>query len=81
MSVASVEQIIYGQATDNFRRYPNAAMEHLSFSLLHSNYSKTLDLTCKSKRDFDLWTKGLEKLLENEKQRFVLCVLLASFVT
>lgn len=69
VALSSVSEIIYGQATDNFRRYPNAAMAHLSFSLLHTNLSKTLDLTCKSQREFDVWTKGIEKLLENEKQR------------
>jgi len=44
-------------------------LEHLSFSLVHSNGQKTLDLTCKDEFEFDHWITGLKAIFHHFKNR------------
>lgn len=55
-------QLRYGQETEVFRRHPEPARCHLSFSLIYSEEGeqRTLDLTCETERDFEYWYFGLK---------------------
>jgi len=50
-----------GQNTPNFKRNPIPQYESCSFSLLYSG--RSLDIVCKDKREFDVWTTGLQALM------------------
>jgi hypothetical protein len=45
-------EIKTGQRSDTFRKYPIPALEHLSFSIYYDK--RTLDITCKDEKEFDL---------------------------
>lgn len=62
----NVIDIVYGQRTDNFLDYPIPSLEHLSFSLIHTQ--GTLDLTCRDEREYDLWLIGLKALNFHNKE-------------
>jgi hypothetical protein len=55
-------QVVQGQTTEVFKRYPEPARSSMSFSLLyHSGGSlRSLDLTCETPYEFDLWFKGIQ---------------------
>ena len=55
-----------GQKTDNFMYYPIPSLEHLSFSIIHTQ--GTLDLTCRDEREYDLWLIGLKALNFRNKE-------------
>ena len=51
-----------GQSTENFRRHPLPNLARASFSLLYTDTDqsvRTLDLTCRSQQEFELWYWGL----------------------
>ena len=55
-------QVAPGQKTENFRRHPLPDLARASFSLLYTDADqsvRTLDLTCRSQQDFELWYWGL----------------------
>ena len=56
----NILEIVAGQKTQNFEDYPIPSLQHLSFSIIHTN--GTLDLTCRDEREFDLWMIGLKAL-------------------
>ena len=55
-------QLRYGQETEVFKRYPEPARSHLSFSLIYTEEGeqRTLDMTCDSERDFEYWYFGIK---------------------
>lgn len=57
-------QVVLGQTTENFRRYPNPSFRQLSFSLLYTDKDdgapRTLDLTAHDSQTFELWVHGLQ---------------------
>jgi len=57
-----VDKLQLGQATSNFARHPTPELARHSFSLLYGK--KTLDLIAKDSNEYEMWTRGLEKLLE-----------------
>ena len=61
-NLSAISQLRYGQETEVFRRYPEPARSHLSFSLIYSEEGeqRTLDLTCDSERDFEYWYFGIK---------------------
>lgn len=65
VSFDSIQDIVVGQSSDKFVRYPLPMLEEFSFSIyyLHkSGETYTLDITCKDSREFDLWLIGLKAL-------------------
>eukprot|EP01083_Nonionella_stella_P091536 255965_1 len=70
--LADVDELMEGQCTDAFARYPNERMAPLSFSLVYSERTRTLDVTCLSAFEWELWTRGLRVLMENAKQHYCL---------
>lgn len=61
----NISEVKLGQLTENFINYPIPALEHLSFSLIHSK--GTLDLTCRDEREFDFWVLGFKAIISNYK--------------
>ena len=57
----NVTEVKIGQTTESFINYPIPALEHLSFSLVHSK--GTLDLTCRDEREYDFWVLGFKAIL------------------
>lgn len=56
-------QVVKGQVTEIFKRHPLPYMAHASFSLLYTDLdasSRTLDLTCRTEQEFELWFWGLQ---------------------
>ena len=55
-------QLVWGQETETFRRYPEPARAHLSFSVMYNEDGSTrsLDLTCETDRDFEYWYFGIK---------------------
>jgi len=54
-------QLISGQTTESFKRYPNSSYVRLSFSLIYwSKEERTLDLTANDDQTFELWFCGLQ---------------------
>lgn len=65
ISFESIVNIVKGQTSSNFKRYPLKMLEDFSFSIYFrdkSNETRTLDLTCKDEREFDLWMIALKAL-------------------
>ncbi|KAG0614466.1 hypothetical protein M758_6G179200 [Ceratodon purpureus] len=57
--LSTVSRIIPGQRTPVFQRYPRPEKEYQSFSLIHSNEERSLDLICKDKDEAEVWFVGL----------------------
>lgn len=58
--------MIKGQATETFKRHPLPHMAHASFSLIYRDLdlsSRTLDLTCRTEQEFELWYWGIQVTL------------------
>ena len=56
-------QVVAGQTTESFKRYPNSSYVRLSFSLIYSSKEgapRTLDLTANDEQAFELWFCGLQ---------------------
>ena len=49
--IENCSEIVLGQKTETFLNYPIPALDHLSFSIIHSK--GTLDLTCRDEREYD----------------------------
>ena len=64
VSFENITEIVIGQHSDNFLRYPLKMLEEYSFSVIYTRENKTfsLDITCKDEREFDLWLIGLKAL-------------------
>ena len=65
IDLRKVTNVVVGQKTEKFQKYPLPALSHLSFSIFY-NISKdqedSLDLTCKDELEFDLWVTGIRAL-------------------
>lgn len=64
-------QIIAGQTTESFKRYPNSSYVRLSFSLIYSSKEgtpRTLDLTANDDQSFELWFCGLQVCLAKQSR-------------
>ena len=64
--LSNINEIKIGQLTETFINYPVPALEHLSFSLIHTK--GTLDLTCRDEREFDFWVIGFKAILFSNKE-------------
>lgn len=64
VSLDSIEDLVIGQTSENFIRYPLKMLEEFSFSIYYQRDGKTntLDITCKDEREFDLWVIGIKAL-------------------
>jgi hypothetical protein len=60
--ISEVTEILYGQKSQIFKNRPVPGYEALSFSLIYSN--RTLDIVCKDKREYKVWTVALKALME-----------------
>ncbi|KAB1220876.1 Ultraviolet-B receptor UVR8 [Morella rubra] len=65
LKLASVSRIIPGQRTAVFQRYLRPEKDYLSFSLIHNNGKRSLDLICKDKVEAEVWIAGLEALISS----------------
>lgn len=65
VNVPSISDITIGQISETFYQHPLKKLEDLSFSIYYTNkdnQSKTLDITCKDEKEFDLWVIGIKAL-------------------
>jgi hypothetical protein len=64
IDLRKITHISIGQKTKKFKKYPQPALAHLSFSVhfKHKKKEDTLDLTCKDELEFDLWVTGIRAL-------------------
>jgi hypothetical protein len=65
VAISSISDLIIGQKSENFIRYPLKMLEEFSFSIFYKSSDgeeRTLDLTCKDEREFDLWVIGVKAL-------------------
>ena len=57
-------QVVAGQTTETFRRHPMPQLARASFSLVYADAEagglRTLDLTCQSELEHELWFWGLQ---------------------
>lgn len=67
VAIEAIQEIVFGQSSENFIRYPLPMLEEFSFSIYYhdklSDEIQTLDLTCKDQREFDLWVIGIKALI------------------
>jgi hypothetical protein len=63
--IVEITELITGQSTSVFQRYPLPMLSHLSFTLCYSK--QELNVTCKDEREFDLWVAGLKALMYDSK--------------
>lgn len=60
-----IQEILIGQKSTTFLKYPLRMLENFSFSIYYLKSDKTLhtlDITCKDEREFDLWVIGIKSL-------------------
>ena len=55
--ISQISEIKLGQKTQNFKRNPLPEFESRSFSVIYG--SRSLDIVCKDKKEFQTWTTGL----------------------
>lgn len=55
-------QVVPGQNTEAFKRYPYPKLANYSFSLIYKvdGDTRTLDLTCKDEEQFETWFNGIQ---------------------
>lgn len=55
-------QVVSGQNTEAFKRYPYPKLANYSFSLIYKidGDTRTLDLTCKDEEQFETWFNGIQ---------------------
>ncbi|XP_065839142.1 uncharacterized protein [Oscarella lobularis] len=63
--ISQMTEIVHGQKTKVFESSPVPEYEPFSFSVLYHKFSanRSLDVVCKDKREYDIWTRGLEALM------------------
>ncbi|KAK9824898.1 hypothetical protein WJX74_004462 [Apatococcus lobatus] len=63
----SVKQVVPGQNTETFKRYPVPKLANCSFSLIYKvdGDTRTLDLTCKDEEQFETWFSGIQVVLDH----------------
>lgn len=66
IDMRQILEIKTGQRSDTFRKYPIPALEHLSFSIYYDK--RTLDITCKDEKEFDLWVAGCKAVFYHFKE-------------
>lgn len=76
VSFDSITNIVLGQKSDAFLRYPLKMLEDFSFSIYYKNSFKnnkitTLDITCKDQREFDLWIIAIRALLTHHDGKII----------
>ncbi|XP_020088433.1 uncharacterized protein LOC109710332 isoform X2 [Ananas comosus] len=71
LKLASVSRIISGQRTLVFQRFPLPEKDHLSFSLIHSQGKRSLDLICKDKVEAEAWFTALSTLISSNQRGVV----------
>lgn len=65
VSFDSITEIVSGQTSENFLRYPLPMLEEFSFSIYYKTKTSeiySLDITCKDAREYDLWLIGIKAL-------------------
>lgn len=62
--ISQITEMKLGQTTPIFKRCPVSGYESLSFSLLYGD--RTLDIVCKEKREYEVWTTALGILLSKK---------------
>jgi len=66
VAIQQIQELVKGQKTKVFQDNPIPEYESLSFSLIYKcgTLSRSLDIVCKDRTEFDCWTVGLEALLD-----------------
>ncbi|XP_042456770.1 PH, RCC1 and FYVE domains-containing protein 1-like isoform X1 [Zingiber officinale] len=67
LKLTSVLEIVRGQRTPVFRRHLCSEKDHLSFSLIYDNGTKSLDLICKDRFETEVWFAGLKALISSHQ--------------
>ncbi|XP_066936467.1 uncharacterized protein [Clytia hemisphaerica] len=64
IDISEIKEIIKGQKTKVFEGNPIPEYEAISFSIMYSfgNQERSLDIVCKDRAEYDVWTAGLEAL-------------------
>lgn len=62
--ISQINEIIRGQKTKVFEGNPIPEYEAISFSIMYKtgNQERSLDIVCKDRVEYDIWTAGLEAL-------------------
>ena len=74
LSIENIKDISLGQVSEKFCKFPNKALELLSFSIYYynkNNYYSSLDLTCKNEYEFNLWVLGIKALYSHIKGKII----------
>eukprot|EP00033_Pygsuia_biforma_P002197 GCRY01002435.1.p1 GENE.GCRY01002435.1~~GCRY01002435.1.p1 ORF type:complete len:616 (+),score=164.16 GCRY01002435.1:108-1955(+) len=66
----TVSSILLGQKSNIFERNKVVGYENISFSLLYAvkNESRSLDIVCKDKHQYDVWLTGLRYLIQEAQK-------------
>eukprot|EP00794_Sanderia_malayensis_P003524 gene3523-4025_t len=66
VAIQKIQGLVRGQTTKVFQVNPIPEYESLSFSLIYKQgpITRTLDIVCKDRAEFDIWTVGLDALLD-----------------
>jgi hypothetical protein len=73
---SEVTEVKVGQSSPAFLKYPLPLLQHLSFSIYTPR--RTLDLTCKDEKEFDLWVAGCKALFFSARGFYISKQLLMS---
>jgi hypothetical protein len=65
--IGAIEDVVTGQKTKHFQRYPAPELSSNSFSIIFDNGKKSIDVIAKNASDFALWTHGLSALRRAEE--------------
>ena len=73
--IESIKDLTIGQISQTFIKYPLKILEDFSFSIYYQNKNenelKTLDLTCKDQKEFDLWAAKMKEIFKNKKCQII----------
>ncbi|XP_065666204.1 uncharacterized protein LOC100209924 [Hydra vulgaris] len=65
VAIGDIEEVITGQKTKIFEGNPIPEYEAISFSVIYKqgNTKRSLDIVCKDRVEYDIWTVGLQALI------------------
>ena len=70
IDLTKVDNILIGQKSPGFKKYPLPMLQHLSFSLEYKKKggaTRWADITCKDEHEFDIWLCALKSLVYHHK--------------
>eukprot|EP01083_Nonionella_stella_P166408 556277_1 len=68
INVGTINEILTGQHTKEFRRIAWTTLTPASFSIIYENKKKSLNLVAKSVDEMKMWVQALRKLLDLKRK-------------